>query len=61
MTNLMALSNNITKLKSVCAKCNEPASYSYRKTKIESQVLIGESEKYEPRCKKCYYNEKEKT
>ena len=58
ISNLIELSNNITRLNAICVKCGDIANFSYRKTNDISRVLIGESEKYEPRCEKCYYNKK---
>ena len=59
MTNLISISNNTTKLTSTCSICKKTAEYSFRITEEVNQVLIGESEKYEPRCESCYYNKKE--
>jgi len=61
MLSLISISNNVTKLKSICSVCKKSAEYSYRITEEINQVLIGEAEKYEPRCKICYYNKKEST
>ena len=55
---IIELSDNITRLNAICVKCGDLANFSYRKTNDKSRVLIGESEKYEPRCEKCYYNKK---
>ena len=43
------------KLHAICAKCGDNASYSYRKPKIDDQVLLGEKDVYEPRCRTCFY------
>ena len=56
MLGLMKLSNNITKLYAICVKCGDDASFSYRLTNETEVVVIGKDEKYEARCKKCYYN-----
>jgi thymidine kinase len=53
---LLAKAEYITKLHAICVKCGDIASYSYRKPKIDDQVLLGEKDVYEPRCRKCYYN-----
>ena len=55
MPNLLAIADYITKLHAICMKCGNIASISYRKTTTEGQVLIGEKETYEPRCRKCYH------
>ena len=56
MLGLMKLSNNITKLNAICVKCGKDASFSYRLSDETEVVVIGKDEKYEARCKKCYYN-----
>jgi len=53
---LLAKAEYITKLHAICVKCGNIANYSYRKTAQSGQVLLGEKEAYEPRCRHCYYN-----
>jgi len=36
-------------------KCGNIASFSYRKAASKETVLLGEQDKYEPRCRYCYY------
>lgn len=55
MPNLLAKADYITKLHAICVKCGHIANYSYRKIQEGPQVLLGEKERYEPRCRKCYY------
>lgn len=55
MPNLLAIADYITKLHAICMKCGSIANISYRKTANESQVLLGEKESYEPRCRKCFH------
>lgn len=57
MPQLLAIADYITKLHAICMKCGSIASISYRKTNQESQLLLGEKETYEPRCRKCYFEE----
>lgn len=52
---LLAIADYITKLHAICMKCGNIANISYRKTRDETQVLLGEKESYEPRCRKCYH------
>ncbi len=54
---LMAKADYVTKLHAICVCCGNIANYSYRKIKNEEQVVIGELDIYEPRCRVCY-NEK---
>lgn len=53
MPNLLAVADYITKLHAICMVCGNIANVSYRKTDEEGQVLLGEKETYEPRCRKC--------
>ncbi len=53
MPDLLAIADFITKLHAICVKCGNLANISFRKTTQDSQVLLGEKETYEPRCRKC--------
>jgi len=55
---MLAKADYITKLHAICVVCGNIANYSYRKSAEDSRVLLGELDKYEPRCRHCYYNEK---
>ena len=55
MPNLLAKAEYITKLHAICVKCGNIANYSYRKTPGGGQVVLGEKDLYEPRCRHCYY------
>ena len=54
MANLLTHADYITKLNAICMVCGNQASFSQRLTKDETQILVGESEKYEARCRSCY-------
>ncbi|MBS1746933.1 MAG: thymidine kinase [Bacteroidetes bacterium] len=51
---LLAVADFITKLHAICVHCGNLASISYRKTKQSGQVVIGELDIYEPRCRSCF-------
>ena len=53
MPDLLAIADFITKLHAICVKCGNLANFSFRKTAQDSQVLLGEKETYEPRCRIC--------
>ena len=53
MPNLLAVADYITKLHAICMKCGNIANVSYRKTAAAGQVLLGEKDIYEPRCRHC--------
>jgi thymidine kinase len=55
MPNLLAIADYITKLHAICVKCGNIANISYRKTEEGGQVLLGEKDLYEPRCRTCYH------
>lgn len=55
---LLAVADYITKLHAICVRCGNIASMSYRKTTNAAQVVLGEKDMYEPRCRKCYYQAK---
>lgn len=57
MPQLLSVADFITKLHAICAKCGNIASMSFRKTSQDSQVVLGEKDHYEPRCRICYYRE----
>lgn len=53
MPNLLARADYITKLHAICQVCGNIANISYRKVNQAGQVLIGEKDVYEPRCRIC--------
>lgn len=55
MPRLLAIADYITKLHAICVQCGNIANYSYRKSTEENQVVLGEKDKYEPRCRYCYH------
>lgn len=54
MPALMAIAEYLTKVHAICVKCGNIANYSYRKSQTGSQILLGEHDLYEARCRKCY-------
>lgn len=58
MPNLLAKADFITKLHAICVQCGDIANFSYRRKVIDnsSQILLGEKDIYEPRCRKCYHS-----
>ena len=53
MPNLLAIADYITKLHAICVVCGNIANVSYRKVATEGQLLLGEKNIYEPRCRIC--------
>jgi thymidine kinase len=54
MPALLSKAEYITKLHAICMQCGNIANYSYRKSGIAEQLLIGNKDLYEPRCRICY-------
>jgi thymidine kinase len=54
MPALLAQAEYVTKVHAICMKCGDLATHSYRLTNQQSQVLLGEKESYEPRCRRCF-------
>ncbi len=52
--NLMAIAEYVTKVHAICSHCGNLATHSYRISQEEDRVLVGEKDKYEPRCRHCY-------
>jgi thymidine kinase len=51
---LMAIADDVTKVHAVCMKCGNSALFSYRLVENKNQVMLGEKESYEPRCRICF-------
>lgn len=54
MGKLMALADEVTKLRAVCVKCGSLASYSSRIKKREGTVYVGAASEYEAMCRSCF-------
>ncbi len=51
---LLACAEYVTKVHAICMNCGNLAQFSHRKTDQTSLVLLGETDSYEPLCRKCY-------
>ena len=54
MPKLMCEADFLDKLQAICVQCGNPASYTQRLSKDNKQVVIGETDIYEARCRHCY-------
>ncbi len=54
MPDLMAVAEYVTKVHAICVQCGDIANYSFRNAVSENQVLLGETESYEARCRHCF-------
>jgi len=55
MPQLLAIAEYITKTLAICMVCGNPADKTQRKTHASERVVVGASEIYEARCRKCHY------
>ena len=60
MPHLLSIAEYITKLHAICMVCGNIASHSYRKTIDSDQVLLGEKDNYEARCRACFVKKSSK-
>ena len=51
---LLAMAEYVTKVHAICVRCGNLAQYSHRTTSEEALILLGETDNYEPICRKCY-------
>ena len=55
MPQLLAIAEYITKSLAICVECGNPADRTQRKTHSSERVIVGASDIYEARCRKCHY------
>jgi thymidine kinase len=54
MPSLLSVAEYITKVHAICPHCGNLATHSYRLSDEEETVVLGEKDKYEPRCRLCF-------
>ncbi len=54
MANLMAIADDVLKLKAVCVVCKNAATCSFRTSTTSDTIEIGDTDKYEARCRQCH-------
>lgn len=60
MPSLLAIADEVVKLRAICMKCGAPASHTYRAIdgrpahRDDPIILIGATEAYEARCRNCF-------
>ncbi len=52
---LLAQAEYITKTLAICVNCGNPADKTQRTVKTKDRVVVGASDSYEARCRKCHY------
>lgn len=56
---LLVEAEQVVKLLAICMKCGSPANFTQRVSQDKGQVVVGEADKYEARCRRCYEMPKE--
>ena len=51
---LMIDAEYVSKVNAICMTCGDPASFTQRISSEEDLVVVGETDKYEARCRKCF-------
>ena len=51
---LMSIAEDVTKVRAICIQCGDLANYSYRIVDKGEQILLGEKNEYEARCRNCF-------
>ena len=54
MPAILAQAEYVDKMHAVCVSCGAPAHYSQRTAGGTEQLLVGDGESYEARCRRCY-------
>ena len=54
MPQLMSIAEYVTKVHAICMVCGDVASHSYRLSSSNEKVLLGETDLYEARCRRCF-------
>ena len=53
MPRLLAVAEEITKLLAICVRCGNPAVHTQRLVENEDLIVVGASDAYEARCRRC--------
>jgi len=56
MPQLLAIAEHITKVHAICINCGGIANHSFRLTKNQDLVQLGEKDEYKPLCRQCFSN-----
>src|SRR5690349_102655 len=54
MPDLLAVAESITKTLAICMRCGNPAKHTQRLVESEELILVGASDAYEARCRRCF-------
>tara|TARA_B100000401_G_scaffold437764_1_gene384163 strand:- start:1438 stop:2013 length:576 start_codon:yes stop_codon:yes gene_type:complete len=59
MSNILAVANDVTKLRAICNNCGCLASYSFRKNNTDTLIHVGEKNDYMALCRTCFFKQNE--
>lgn len=51
---LLSIAEYVTKVHAICMRCGDLANYSHRIVLDDKLVVLGETDAYEPLCRKCF-------
>ena len=60
MPRLMAVAEDVQKVHAICVRCGALANHSHRLSKSQDLVLLGEKDIYEPLCRECFNDARER-
>jgi len=52
--NLLAIAEHVTKVHAICLDCGDIANHSFRTSKENNLIALGEKDNYKPLCRKCF-------
>ncbi len=56
---IMAIADDVTKVHAICMQCGNLAQFSHRKVKNDKLFMLGETDTYEPLCRRCFNETKD--
>ena len=56
MPQLLAIAEHVTKVHAICLDCGEIANHSFRLTRNQELVQLGQKDEYKPLCRRCFNN-----
>jgi thymidine kinase len=59
MPSLMAVAEEVKKLRAICTRCGDEAAFSWRTEASQELVVVGGSEQYEALCRPCFVGARE--
>lgn len=54
MPDLLAVAESITKTLAICMRCGAPAKHTQRLSGSDELIMVGASDSYEARCRRCF-------